>query len=180
MAVTLGCNIKLWLVYAHSLFVTTALGKEDCVMKRVRTWILIADGARARVLENDGPGHGLAAVEGHVFQAAHAATHDLVADREGRTYSSAGARRSAIDSRSDPHRELKTKFAQLLGGVLERGLEQDAYDRLIIVATPVTPGDLRRTISERVRSKVAGEVAQDLTKTPNHEVADHLKHVLLA
>lgn len=140
--------------------------------------MLIADGARARVLENDGPNRGLTAIEDLVFQGDHSATHDLVSDREGRSYSSHGPGRSAIDSRSDPHRDLKTKFAHKLADVLAHGLEQNAYDRLVIVASPVTLGDLRTAISDRVRAVVVGEVAQDLTKIPNSEVAEHLKEVL--
>ena len=41
-----------------------------------------------------------------------------------------GAGRSAIDSHSDPHRELKKKFAHQLADMLARGLEQHTYDRL--------------------------------------------------
>ena len=147
-------------------------------MKPTRTWVLIADGARARILENNGPGHGLTAMDGLVFHGDHSATHDLVSDREGRSYSSHGPGRSAIDSRSDPHRDLKTKFAHQLADVLARGIDQNSYDRLIIVAPSVTLGDLRAAISDHVRAKVVGEVAQDLTKIPNGEVAEHLKHVL--
>jgi protein required for attachment to host cells len=147
-------------------------------MKPIRSWVLIADGARARILENDGPGRGLIAVEGLVFHGDHSATHDLVSDREGRSYSSHGPGRSAIDSRSDPHRDLKTKFAHQLADVLARGLEQNSYDRLVIVAPPVTLGDLRAAISDRVRTKVVGEVAHDLTKIANNEVAEHLKDLL--
>ena len=147
-------------------------------MKPTRTWVLIADGARARILENDGPEHGLTAIDGLVFQGDHSATHDLVSEREGRSFSSHGHGRSAIDARSDPHRDLKTKFAHQLADVLARGLEQNSYDRLIIVAPPVTLGDLRTAISEQVRALVVGEIAQDLTKIPNGEVAEHLKHVL--
>ncbi len=148
-------------------------------MKPIKTWILIADGARARVLQNDGPGHVLHAVEGLIFHGDHSATHDLVSDREGRSYSSHGAGRSAIDSHSDPHRELKKKFAHQLADMLARGLEQHTYDRLIIVAPPGALGDLRAAISGHVRAKVVGEVAHDLTKTPNGEVAEHLKGVLV-
>ena len=61
-------------------------------MKPTRTWVLIADGARARILENDGPNHGLTAIEGLEFQGDHSATHDLVPDREGRSFSSRGLR----------------------------------------------------------------------------------------
>jgi protein required for attachment to host cells len=153
--------------------------ERKSTMKPTRTWVLIADGARARILENDGTNHGLTAIEGLEFQADHSATHDLVPDREGRSFSSHGHGRSAIDAHSDPHRDLKTKFAHQLADVLARGLEQNSYDRLIIVASPVTLGDLRTAISEQVHALVVGEVAQDLTKIPNGEVANHLKHVLV-
>ena len=56
---------------------------------------------------------------------------------------------------------------------------ENSYDRLIIVAPSVTLGDLRAAISDHVRAKVVGEVAQDLTKIPNDDVAEHLKHVLI-
>jgi protein required for attachment to host cells len=149
-------------------------------MKPTRTWVLIADGARARILENDGPGHGVHAVDGYEFQADHSATHDLVSDRQGRSFSSHGPGRSAIASRSDPHRELKNKFAHHLAGVLARGLAENLYDRLILVASPVTLGDLRVSISVLVRGRIVGEVAKDLTQIPNGYVADHIKGVLRA
>jgi protein required for attachment to host cells len=147
-------------------------------MKPTRTWVLIADGARARILENDGPGRGLVANDTLVFDGDRSATHDIVDDREGRTHSSVGHGRSAIEAHSDPHRELKSKFAARLADVLVRGLAEKSYDRLIIVATPVTLGDLRKAMGDAVRAKVVGEVHKDLTKTPNIDVAKHLESVL--
>jgi protein required for attachment to host cells len=141
---------------------------------------LIADGARARILENTGPGHGLDPVEGMTFDGDHAATHDLVTEREGRGHNSVGAGRYAVASHSDPHRELKAKFARQLADVLASALERKAYDRLVIAASPVTLGDLRSAISPGVRAKVSGEIAHDLTKIPNDEVAGHLESVLAA
>ena len=147
-------------------------------MKPMRTLVLIADGARARILENLGPGHGLTAVDGMVFHGDHSATHDLVSDREGRSFSSHGPGRSAYEPHTDPHRGLKTKFAHQLAETLARELEHKNYDRLIIVAAPGTLGDLRTALSAQVRAKVVGEIAQDLTKIPNGEVGGHLKDVL--
>ena len=149
-------------------------------MKPTRTWVLIADGARARILANNGPGHGLHAVDGLQFQGDHSATHDLVSDQQGRSFSSHGPGRSAIASHSDPHRELKSKFAHHLADKLAHALVDNAYDRLVVVASPVTLGDLRAAMSDNVRNKIVGEVAQDLTKIPNDEVAEHIKDVLLA
>jgi protein required for attachment to host cells len=149
-------------------------------MKPTRTWVLIADGARARILQNDGPGKGLHEVEGCVFHGDHAATHEIMSDREGRSHTSVGPGRSAIEAHSDPHRELKKKFAHQLADVLASRLRSKAYDRLVIVAAPSALGDLRAAISEQVRAKLTGEVAKDLTKTPDGEVAGHLKDVLSA
>ena len=147
-------------------------------MKPTRTWVLIADGARARILQQLGPGRDLTAIDGMVFHGDHAATHDLVSDREGRSFSSHGSGRSAYEPHADPHRDLKTKFAHQLAEVLAHGLKHNAYDRLVIVAAPATLGDLRTAISEHVRAKIVGELAQDLTNTPNGEVATHLRDVL--
>jgi protein required for attachment to host cells len=147
-------------------------------MKPMRTWILIADGARARILENDGPGRGLQPVQGGDFRGEHAPTRDIVSDRPGREFQSMGAARSAIESHSDPHRELKRRFAERLADVLSRGLEQKAYERLVVVAAPVTLGDLRAALPGGVQAKVVGELAKDLTKVPDAQVAEHLKDVI--
>ena len=148
-------------------------------MKPTHTWILIADGARARILQNDGPGKGLHEMSGGVFQGEHAATHEIMSDRTGRSYSSAGPGRSAIEAHSDPHRELKKQFAHRLADALALGLRRKAYDRLVIVAAPSALGDLRAALSEQVRAKVIREIAKDLTKTPDSEVAGHLGDVIV-
>jgi protein required for attachment to host cells len=149
-------------------------------MKATRTWILIADGARARLLQNSGPGRGLHAVAGGVFEGDHAATHDIMSDRTGRTFSSTGPARSAIEAHSDPHRDLKRTFAHRLADALAEGFRKGAYDRLIIVAAPSALGDLRAALSKEVSAKVTAEVAKDLTKMPDTAVAEHLRDVLAA
>lgn len=161
-------------------------------MKPLRTWALIADGARARILENDGPihgdtqhgtlGHGQSQhdwtpVEGLVFHGDHSDTHDLVSDRQGRSFSPTGAGRSALESHTDPHRQQKTKFVGHLADVLEQQLQAGAYHRLIIAAPPAALGDLRSAISSKVRDTVMAEFAHALTKTPDHEIAGHLRPI---
>jgi protein required for attachment to host cells len=122
----------------------------------------------------------LQAVEGCVFQGDHARTHEIMSDREGRVASSVGSARSAVQARSDPHRELKRKFAQQLADVLAAKLAQHAYDRLVIVAAPSVLGDLRHALSDGVRGKVTTELAKDLTKSADADVAKHLTRALRA
>ena len=161
-------------------------------VKPLKTWALIADGARARILENDGTVHRRTSGSGQsdgeashewmplerlVFQGDHSSTHDLMSDRQGRSFSPAGSGRSALEPQTDPHRQQKTKFANYLADMLAEQLQAGAYSRLIIAAAPVTLGDLRRAISDKVRATVIAEFANDLTKIPNNEIDSHLRPI---
>jgi protein required for attachment to host cells len=146
-------------------------------MKPTTTWILIADGARGRLFANRGPGKGLELLDENL-DADHRATHDIVDDRLGRTYESAGESRHAISPRHDPHRELKRDFAVRLAKMLDQRWMEHAYDRLVLVAPPSALGDLREALSDHVRGLVRAELDKDLTKTPVAELPGHLAAVL--
>lgn len=143
-------------------------------MKPVRTWILIADGAQARVLEAHGKGQPLTEVTDMRRQTELAASHELGSDRPGRGHESVGDVRHAMEPRSDPHREQKRRFAGELAHLLETRLASGHFERLVVVAPPVTLGDLRAAMTEAVTKVVSAEIAKDLTKTPDHEIATHL------
>lgn len=147
-------------------------------MKPVRTWVLIADGSRARVLENLGPGKGLHQIPGWHQETDLPPSHELGADRPGRSFESHGTGRHAMESPSDPHRELKRDFARQLAARLDADLARGAFDRLVVVAAPATLGDLRGALSAHVKSVVAGELDRDLTRTPTDDIAGHLGSVL--
>jgi protein required for attachment to host cells len=150
-------------------------------MKPTTTWILIADGAHARLFSNSGPGKGIEAVEGGVINGDHRPDHELVRDGLGRSFESSGSAgdmRHAIEPRTDPHRELKRDFAKHLGKVLAQGLANKSYDRLVIVAPPTALGDLRHALSEPVKHAVYAELDKDLVKTPTAELPSHLGAVM--
>lgn len=143
-------------------------------MKSQRTWVLIADATRARVLESEGPGHGLKLVSGLSFEVALPPTHELVSDRQARSYESVGSARHAISGRTDPRRKEKRRFVEDVADAVAKLGSQKAFDRLIIVAPPQALGDLRDALPESIRGLIVTEVAKDLTKTPDSEVAGHL------
>jgi protein required for attachment to host cells len=150
-------------------------------MKPTTTWILIADGAHARVFSNSGPGKGIEVVQGGVINGDHRPDHELVRDGLGRTFESSGAAgdmRHAIEPRTDPHRELKRTFAHELADMLDQRLAEKAYDRLVIVAPPKALGDLRAALSEHVKPLVYAELNKDLVKTPVAELPNHLGAVM--
>lgn len=147
-------------------------------MKPTRNWILIADGAHARVLQQVGRGAPLAEVADMRRVIDLPRSHDLGDDKPGRAEQMMAGPRSAIEPRTDPHRELKRKLAHDVVDALAAKLAAKAFDKLVIVAPPATLGDLRAALTDPLRAVVSGEVASDLTRTPDHEVAKHLGEVL--
>lgn len=142
-------------------------------MNTPKTWILIADGGHARVLETLGIGNPLIAADGWPIHKDLPPNRDIESDRPARTQESVGAARHAVPA-GDPHRELKRSFAHDIADRLEASLAANAFGRLIVVAPPTTLGDLRQALSNAVAATVAAEVAKDLVKVPNPEVRSHL------
>ncbi len=148
-------------------------------MKPVITWILIADGARARILEHKGPGSGIAAIKGMEFSAERLKSSEIMADRPGRAFSSTGKSRSAIEPKTDPVAKREADFMAMLAEVLNAKQNSAKFARLVLIAAPRALGDLRKYLSDSVREMVHAEIAKDLTKTPNDKIGKHLEEVML-
>jgi protein required for attachment to host cells len=147
-------------------------------MRKVITWILVADAARGRIFENDGPGRGVKAAGVEEFEGENLRSRDINADRPGRSFDSTTPKRSAYEPPTDPQRHAKHEFMRELAQALEAGLNAKKYDRLILVAPPQALGDLRSLMSQAVKAKVIAELNKDLTKTPEAELPRHLGEVL--
>src|SRR3546814_3558190 len=132
-------------------------------MKPTRIWIVIVDGAQARILENHGPGKGLVPLPAGVMQKTSRPSRDIDTDRPGRGYNPMGQHHT-MDSPSDSHREEKRRFADLLANHINAAALDRSYDRLILVAPPKTLGDLRQSLSKEAAAKLDGELPKDLTK----------------
>lgn len=148
-------------------------------MKKTITWILVADGSRARILKNEGPGKGVQPAMDGEFRHELPKTRELGADRPGRNQEPfTGAGRHAMDNPVDWHRFEKEKFAREMAKVLDRANNAGAFDRLVLVAPPKTLGDLRAALAPATRKKVIGEIDKDLTQLTPGELPDHLGSVL--
>lgn len=143
-------------------------------MKHTKTWILVADAGRARVLERSGAEKNLSVVAGLNFDHSVPKSSDVVRDSLPRTFDSAGPGRHAIAPKSDPHRSEKLQFAKELAHVLDARLANRSYDRLVIVAPPQMMGDLRTHLSEAVRSHVQRELVLDLAHASISEIAQRV------
>lgn len=138
--------------------------------KRKTTWVLIADGSRARILYTTSGLEDLSPVEDKVFRNSHPRLQDILSDRPGRTFDSVGAGRHAMAYSSDARREDERAFATRLGAALQESLRSNGFDQLVIVAAPRMLGDLRDKLPADVRKTVKAEIAKDLTHVPNPEI----------
>ena len=149
-------------------------------MKPTITWIVIADGDKARVFEHPGPGKGLHALRELNLDQAHLRAHDIMADRPGRVVSSNGAgSRAAVDYKTDPVEGRERHFLEHLAQMLDEKRTAKAYDRLVIVAPPTALGQLRPALTDAVRATIDAELAKDLTKIPMDKLGDHLSDVMV-
>lgn len=147
-------------------------------MKPVITWILVADGAQARVLENRGPGKGLTQVKGLAVEDIRLKARDINSDKPGRSYSSVGPGRSAMEPTSDPVAQREAEFVRSLAGVLEEKHGAGAYHRLIIAADPTALGNIREALCPEVRKSIMAEVPKDLTNVPTSAMDRHFADLL--
>ena len=146
--------------------------------KNQRTWILIADSSRARILSNDSRSGGLTPVEGQVFRSPHPRLREILSDRPGRSFDSVGSGRHAMEYSSDSRREDDRAFAKKLASVLEEAQRRNEYDRLVLAAAPRTLGDLRAILPDQVKAVVCAEIDKDLTQIPNSDLPKHLEGIL--
>ena len=147
-------------------------------MKKKITWVVVADHQRARVLYNDGPGHGLKPVDGLHFETHLSTDHELVTDRLPRTIGSQGGARHGIEPRVDPHRQEAERFVATVADAISAAAGRNEFERLVLIAPPRALGELRKMLPHRVRDKVVGEIDQDLTRATNENLLSHVGNFL--
>ncbi|MDO9414918.1 host attachment protein [Pararhizobium sp.] len=143
------------------------------------TWILAADGNQARLLkgvnflkdDNQSP-------EQEVFRLETKRTQDIVSDKPGRSHSSNGQGRSAMEPSSDPVREEQQKFTSDIASKIDHYAQKGAFDRLVVCAAPQTLGDLRSMLSATSREKTTVEINRDFSNLPTDKLISSVRAVV--
>jgi protein required for attachment to host cells len=149
---------------------TPILGTDT--MKKPVTWILIADGSRAKIFEAAGKGKILQKSE---LSTPHPPSRDLASDRPGRTFDSMGDARHAKQPPTDPHDKAEADFLRSLVKQLEVSQQKKEFDKLVVVAAPRALGTLRGFFPGHLTNSVAREIAHDLTWFETPAIEAYLK-----
>jgi protein required for attachment to host cells len=151
---------------------------KETPMKATTTWILLIDGAQAKVFEHSGPGTGLNAIPDLSFEEEPLMAREIMADKPGRSFASHGTGRSAMEYSSDPVQVREARFVKNVAEVLDRKLQESAFARLIVAAAPTALGDFRAAVSDRLKATIVDEMAKDLTNLPTPQLEKHFKDIL--
>jgi protein required for attachment to host cells len=151
----------------------------------------VCNASRARLLRAPANGKRFTQIETFNHSESRAHVHDLVADAQGRkpvgpvpasmAQGQGGAHgRPGVESVTDPKEVEGQKFARELADVLERGLQEHTYERLIIAATPHFLGLLRSAVSVQVEKHIETTIDKDLTGLELPEVKKRVQRLRAA
>jgi protein required for attachment to host cells len=138
------------------------------------TWIMVANASQAKLFANLGPKKGLRLVKELEHPESREKTSNLVSDRPG-SHPGPGSGFGSFAQATDPKEHEAERFAQELSRELEDGRVNNAYERLIVVASAHFMGLLNNRLSPHVRSKVSESIEKDYTRLPMKELAGHLE-----
>ncbi len=147
-------------------------------IKHKKTWVVVADGAHARIFLNEGPGTGLVPTLDHDLIGNRLQGHEIGSDRPGVSFSTAGPGRRAMAPPTDPHEHAKHEFIKQVAKAIKEGLNAQAFEQLILVAPPKALGDLRADIDPQAAKLVKAELHKDLTHLTPYQLGEHLQDVL--
>jgi protein required for attachment to host cells len=146
------------------------------MMKQPKTWYLLTDGGRARLVQHRAEGRGWETLFEMDGTKRLAPDHVLTSDRPGRARESAAPARHAIEPRSDAHEERKQEFVDDVIARLADMAARHHCDGLVVAAPPRVLHQLRERLGPKLRALVTDELDKDLAKTPGDELDAHLAH----
>jgi protein required for attachment to host cells len=127
--------------------------------------VLIGDGQKALFLRNKGTAHQVKLEVEQILEQDNPATREQGTDRPGRSVSTAGTARSAVEE-ADWHLIAKERFAGVIAEALYHHAHDNRFDKLVVIAPAKVLGNLRKAFHADVTEKIVGEISKELTSHP--------------
>lgn len=136
-------------------------------------WIVVCDGRKALLLENEGDEMLAKFATREIYEQKEEPTHDLGTDKPGRVQEMATGARSSVEP-TDFHDQEETAFLHRLSARLDVLVKSGKTHHLVIVAPPRALGALRKSYSSALRKAIRAEVDHDLIHLPVGEIERRL------
>ncbi|MBI1250562.1 MAG: hypothetical protein GC189_03720 [Alphaproteobacteria bacterium] len=142
------------------------------------TWILVADGRRARVFEEVRRGAALSEREDAAL-ALHPTDLETPTDRPPRVFDRMGEHRHAMEAGGSPHARAEAAFLARVCAAIDSAHRAGAFQSLVVIAPPRAMGALRAGWSERVHAAIAHEDAKERVDADAAAIGEALKALRL-
>lgn len=143
-----------------------------------RTWALVVNAARCRILRRVG-NNGTDAPAELVLRSEARSLREIMSDKPGRAFSSmGGGRRSAMEYAGDPIAEDQREFIRQIIALLESHRRAGDFDRLAVFAEHDMLGHLRQMMPQTLSDLVIREVPKNLLHLSAQELAEAVSHAL--
>lgn len=145
------------------------------MLENGRAWFVLADGRRARVLEEAKRGAPLSEL------ATMAISEEELyepQDRPPRAQDSSGPHRHAMDGGRNLHEAEEEKFLKRVADHVSEAHKNGQFEHLVIAAAPRALGLLRNALPDAVKAKIKAEAAKDLIDEDVRALKTRLKDLL--
>lgn len=146
----------------------------------MKNWVVVANAARARVLEASDPSGAYVDVVDLTHPQSRQKGTDLAGDRPGHVPGTTahGAGSSALDPKTAPREREHDQFAREVAATLNEGMAAGRCAGLILVASNPFLGLLKGHLSDQAHKLLLRTVAADYTTLEGRELAERLRSAI--
>jgi protein required for attachment to host cells len=143
------------------------------MMRPVKTWIVVADGSRARFLTFVFVKERVKAttIPEQVFFSPAPPTRALGRSKPPRSFESVRHISHGIEPRVDLHESLELDFLRGVAHRLQEAFERGDFQQFVLVAPPKALGRFRTILDRTLKSRMLIDIDADLTKHADEEIA---------
>ncbi len=138
-----------------------------------KKWVVVADQSKARIFTVDDPRGPLLQVDELEHPEARKREQELISDRPGRSFDSAGQGRHAMGTSVEPKKEEAVRFAKQVADYLQAAHHEGRFNRLLLVAGPPLLGLLRDKLKSLSGANIS-EIDKNLGQYEAPEIRSHL------
>lgn len=133
-------------------------------------WILVANKARAVVVEQRARGERPSIVATIEHPEGRLLDSELKSDRPGQTFDSRGVARNAMQSKESPVKHETRVYVRKLVRTLDKAAAKERFNELELVCPSELLGELRAALSPSIAERVTRETTRDIAKWTNAEI----------
>lgn len=145
----------------------------------MRTWLLIADGVRARLFKVDKKAKKLREIRDFLNPEARLHEKEFAQDSPGRSFDSKGLGRHNMEKSSSGKEKSKEEFAHELVKHLDEKYKTEKINRIVVVAPSKFLGYMNNKFNKVECKRAVTTIAKEMTNLSADEIFKHLKKELL-